>query len=227
MTPLASGPILIDQVYQRVLEAIEDGWLHPGQRIRQSEIADTLGVSRQPVSHALHLLKRQGLVQECGRKGFAVVPIDPVRIRHLYQVRAAMDALAARLAAASIAAGRAVAGARGMLQDAFAAGSALAPDAPISSLIRADVDFHRALYRLSDNPAIEDMLGPHWPHLTRSMAAVLDRPDYRARAWAEHAAIMRLVLSGDAAGAAQAAHDHAESAGRSTWARLTETAAAA
>ncbi|MDE2573849.1 MAG: GntR family transcriptional regulator [Rhodospirillales bacterium] len=224
MTPLTSGPILIDQVYQQVLEAIADARLRPGQRLRQGEIADLLGVSRQPVSHALHLLKRQGLVRESGRKGFEVAPIDPDRIRQLYEVRAAMDALAARLAARRVAAGLPAA-ARRPLADACAAGAALPPDAPISTLIRADAEFHRALYRLSGNPAIEDMLAPHWPHLTRSMAAVLEPPEYRARAWAEHADIMGHVLAGDARHAERAAHDHAERAGRTTCARLAQSAA--
>ena len=49
----------------------------------------TVGISRQPVSHALHLLKRQGLVEDFGRKGLRVVPLDPLRVMQLYQVREA------------------------------------------------------------------------------------------------------------------------------------------
>ena len=99
MIPLDPLPNLIDQVYGRILEAIIDRTLLPGQRIRQNELADKLGVSRQPVSHALHLLHRQGLVAESGRRGFEVTQLDPERIRQLYEVRGAIDALAARLAA--------------------------------------------------------------------------------------------------------------------------------
>jgi len=44
-------------------------------------------------------LHRQGLVAESGRKGFEVTQLDPQRIRQLYEVRGAIDALAARLAA--------------------------------------------------------------------------------------------------------------------------------
>src|ERR1700755_1690544 len=96
---LATSESLIDRTYTQVLDANADGTLLPGQRIRQAELADTLGVSRQPVSHALHLLKRQGLVEESGRKGLRVVPLDPLRVMQLYQVREAVDGLAARLAA--------------------------------------------------------------------------------------------------------------------------------
>src|SRR5258708_21536049 len=110
MIRLDPFPNLIDQVYARILEAITDRTLPPGHRIRQNELAEKLGVSRQPVSHALHLLHRQGLVAESGRKGFEVTQLDPRRIGQLYEVRATIDALAARLAAGRVkidAAGRA------------------------------------------------------------------------------------------------------------------------
>lgn len=224
MNPLDSGPILIDQVYQRVLEAIADGVLAPGQRIRQGELAEQLGVSRQPVSHALHLLKRQGLVQESGRKGLQVAPVDPVRLRQLYEVRGALDGLAARLAASR--AGHDPAGCAALRQ-AGAAGGAVEEDAPIPTLVRLDVEFHQALYRLSGNPAFEEMVAPHWPHLRRSMAVVLDALDYRACAWAEHDDIAARVLAGDGDGAEQAARDHALGAGRMTEERLGTLAHAA
>ena len=102
MIPLDPLPNLIEQVYVRILEAITDRTLPPGHRIRQNELAEKLGVSRQPVSHALHLLHRQGLVAESGRKGFEVTQLDPLRIRQLYEVRGAIDALAARLASGRI-----------------------------------------------------------------------------------------------------------------------------
>src|ERR1044072_1008680 len=96
MIPLEQLPNLIDKAYSRIIVARQ---LPPGHRTRQSELAEKLGVSRQPVSHALHLLRRQGLVAESGRRGFEVTRLDPSRIRQLYEVRGAIDALAARLAA--------------------------------------------------------------------------------------------------------------------------------
>src|SRR4029078_11284690 len=99
MIPLDPLPNLIDQVYARILEAITDRSLPPGHRIRQNELAEKLGVSRQPVAHALHLLQRQGLVAESGKRGFEVTRLDPERIRQLYEVRGAIDAMAARLRA--------------------------------------------------------------------------------------------------------------------------------
>src|SRR5258708_10133169 len=86
MIPLDPLPNLIDQVYARILEAIIDRSLPPGHRIRQNELAEKLGVSRQPVSHALHLLHRQGLVAESRRQGFEAPQLESRRIRPPYDV---------------------------------------------------------------------------------------------------------------------------------------------
>ncbi len=217
MIPLDPLPNLIDQVYARILEAIIDRSLPPGQRIRQNELADRLGVSRQPVSHALHLLHRQGLVAESGRRGFEVIGLDPARIRQLYEVRGAIDALAAKLAA-----GRAKgdAAGRARLEAALNAGRAITGKTPLAELIARDVDFHRAIYSLSGNPAIEEMIAPHWPHMRRSMATVLGELDYRESAWSEHETIAAHVLSGNARAAEAAALAHALGAGRMTEERL-------
>ena len=173
LQPLPASTALIDLAHERIVAAIVDGTLPPGRRVRQDEIATLLGVSRQPVSHALQLAKRQGLVVEHGRKGLAVAPIQAGRVRDLYQVRAALDALAARLAAER--AGREVlaAPARAEAEAALEAGLGLPGDATTGMLIRADAAFHTALYRLAGNPAIEELIAPQWPHFMRSMGAVL------------------------------------------------------
>jgi len=210
---LSAPESLIDRTYQQMLAAIADGTLLPGQRIRQAELADTLGVSRQPVSHALHLLKRQGLVEDYGRKGMRVVPLDPTRVMQLYQVREAIDGLAARLAAQRPQDHTTL----DSLKRQLDAGARFDATTPIPVLVRADTEFHRTLYRLSGNPAIEEMTGPLWPHLMRSMAMVLRAPDYAARVWHhEHAAIVRHILAGDPVGAEAAARDHAATAARLT-----------
>ena len=224
MIPLEPLPNLIDQVYARILEAITDRTLPPGHRIRQNELAEKLGVSRQPVSHALHLLYRQGLVADSGRKGFEVTQLDARRIRQLYEVRGAIDALAARLAAGR---SNADAAGRAHLEAALRAGRAIDKETSLSQLIALDVDFHGAIYRLADNPAIGEMIAPQWPHMRRSMATVLAELDYRANAWAEHETIAAHVLSGDAKAAEGAALAHAMSAGRMTEEKLNATSRAA
>jgi len=217
MIPLEPAPNLTDQVYARILEAITDRTLLPGQRVTQNELAERLGVSRQPVSHALHLLHRQGLLAESGRRGFEVTQLDPQRIRQLYEVRGALDALAARMAAGRV---RTNATGRAQLEAALRAGRAIDKKTPLARLVALDVDFHSAIYRLAGNPAIEEIIAPQWPHMRRSMATVLAELDYRQSAWSEHETIAAHILSGNARAAAASAEAHAQVAGQRTEERL-------
>jgi len=227
LEPLPGGTVLIDRVYERLVAAIADGTLAPGQRLRQDEVAALLGVSRQPVSHALQLVKRQGLAVEHGRKGLAVAPIEAQQLRDLYQVRAALDQLAAELAAGRGRSGALERAACAEAEQALEAGLGLAEEASAGALIRADVAFHTALYRLSGNAAIEATVAPQWPQFMRAMGAVLEVPGHRAVVWREHQAILAAVLAGDGEAAARAAREHAQRAGAQAAARLEAEPAAA
>jgi DNA-binding GntR family transcriptional regulator len=57
------GAVLGDEVYARLGEAILDGRLAPGERLRDQELAEWLGVSRTPVREALQRLERVGMVE--------------------------------------------------------------------------------------------------------------------------------------------------------------------
>lgn len=218
--PVSSAPILVDVVYQRLMAAIIDCTLLPGQRIVQADMAASLGVSRAPVSHALQLLKHQGLLQESGKKGLEVAPIDPDRVRDLYQVRAALDGLAARMAAERYGAGEIDEAEIAVLREAFAAGSRLGEATAMSKRVQADIDFHRAIYRISGNALIVEALDPLWPHMQRAMVLVLEAGPLRKQAWREHRQIMESILDGEPDASAAAAIAHAAEAGTHTEGKL-------
>ncbi|AJP57272.1 transcriptional regulator [Pandoraea vervacti] len=226
LSALASSPVLIEQVYSRLRDAIADLTLAPGERIRQAELADSLGVSRQPVSHALQLLKRDGLVCESGRQGLEVAPIDADHLRQLYQVRTALDGLAARLAAMRRAQGSLPQDALERLQDAVAAGMAMARGTPVAKQVRVEVAFHTALHDASGNPLIGQTVAPQWPHIMRAMAATLGTLPMQEVVWHEHGEIVARIAAGDADGAERAAREHTETDGgnaRREWlARLAQ-----
>ncbi len=199
MQQLSVVPNLIDQVHGSLVDAIAAGELKPGQRIRQEDLATRLGVSRQPVSHALQILKRQGLVSEQGRRGMAIAPIEPQRIADLYEVRAGLDELSARRAAKAVADGSADMPTLQEARRALEQGEALTDDDRRGGWISADVAFHSALYRLSGNNAIADIVSDQLPHFKRCMGAVLNEPEIMRRVWREHADI-RAALQALAAG---------------------------
>lgn len=225
--PLTSTPVLIDLVYSRLRDAIADLTLPPGERIRQAELADSLGVSRQPVSHALQLLKRDGLVCDSGRQGLEVAAIDADHLRQLYQVRTALDGLAARLAATRMAQGTLTDAELRRLHDAVAAGMAMTRGTPVARQVRVEVAFHTALHDASGNPLIAQTVAPQWPHIMRAMAATLGAMPMQEVVWHEHGEIAARIAAGDAIGAEAAAREHTEADGgqsRREWlARLAES----
>jgi DNA-binding GntR family transcriptional regulator len=220
LTVLSPSLGLIDRIHDLLLAALVDGTLAPGERLTQEGVAEKLGVSRQPVSHALQLLKSRGLLIEAGKRGLIVAPLDAKQIRHLYQVREALDALSAGLAAARARDGFLAPAEIREIQKILVDGRRLGRTANISALIQADVAFHSALHRLSGNPVIGETVADAWPHFMRSMSYVLAASDMRERVWREHGRILDAVLSGKVAEAELHAREHAKRAGEETAARL-------
>lgn len=81
-----SRAVLGDEVYARLGEAILDGRLAPGERLRDQELAEWLGVSRTPVREALQRLERAGLVE--------VSPHRYTRVSHPNQQNDTMELVA-------------------------------------------------------------------------------------------------------------------------------------
>jgi DNA-binding GntR family transcriptional regulator len=201
-------PQLVDRVYTALLDAICTGDLAPGERITQDALAAGLAVSRQPVLQALLLLKKQGFVRDTGRRGLVIAPLDPVAVERLYQIRGALDGLAAREAA--LRGGRPAMRGRALIAE----GRAAARARDTARLIEADLVFHRFLYELSGNPLIAESAALHWQHIRRIMGAVLRSETALDHIWDEHDAILAAVAAGDAAEAERRARAHAEDAAR-------------
>ena len=80
MDAIARAP-LSDEVYRQVLQRIHSGDLAPGSRVRDTDLAATLGVSRTPVREALHRLTRDGALESTVGRGFRVRRLDPAEFR--------------------------------------------------------------------------------------------------------------------------------------------------
>jgi DNA-binding GntR family transcriptional regulator len=203
----------VDEVYRVLLDAISDGSLAPGSRLTQEEIAAQLEVSRSPVLQALRLLKKDGLVLDAPGRGLLVAPLDAQWISHLYEVRGALDALAAQLAAA-----------RGAKIDKslIADGRRAAKNKDLKALIEADCAFHTAIYAASGNPLIGETAHLHWVHLRRAMGAVLQISAQLKNIWDDHAAIAEAIAEGDAERAAALSKQHTDQARCNLVARIGE-----
>jgi DNA-binding GntR family transcriptional regulator len=210
---IAAAPDLVDQVYRALLDAISSGSLAPGERITQEDMAQRLAVSRQPVLQALRLLKKDGFVLDAPGRGVLVAPLDADWTRKVYQVRGALDVLAARLAAE----------ARVRIDPKLIErGRRAARGRSVEAMIDADVAFHRAIYAASGNPLIAQSADQHWHHLRRAMGAVLQAEPQRDSLWDEHEAIADAIAAGDANRAARLSEAHGAQASAALGLRLAE-----
>jgi len=206
-------PDLVDQVYAILVDAISDGSLPPGARITQEEIAEQMNVSRSPVLQALRLLKRDGLVQDAPGRGILVAELDPKWIGNLYQVRGALDSLAARLAAEKK---------FDVGQEIIDIGRNAALGNDVKAMIDADIAFHSAIYSASGNHLIAETTQVHWMHLRRVMGAALQSSGRRSSSWDEHEAIANAIATGNIALAAELSESHAAVACQHLLTRLNE-----
>jgi DNA-binding GntR family transcriptional regulator len=193
----------VESVYEVLLNAICDGSFAPGTRLTQEDIAEQLSVSRSPVLQALRLLKKDGLVQDAPGRGVLVAPLEASSLADLYEIRGALDVLAAKLAAA--------AGAR-LDPKLIERGRKSAQTGNVRTMIDADMAFHFAIYAASGNRLIAQTAHGHWVHIRRVMGAVLQMRGERASVWDEHEAIANAIAQRDAALAAHLAEAHAKRA---------------
>lgn len=89
---------LVEQTAQHLSKEIMDGTYGPGDRIREPEVAERLGISRAPVREALRVLEHDGLIELTPWRGARVINPPPNEIADLFDLLAAVEGVVARLA---------------------------------------------------------------------------------------------------------------------------------
>lgn len=222
MKALTIQPNLVEQVRDAILEEVASGQLAPGDRVIQEQIAQALGVSRQPVQQALVLLRNQGVLHDAPGRGLLVAPLDPQHVQHMYDVRAAVEGLAARRAA-ELNSERAAKAGPALID----AGRRAVAGGSVAKMIAADIKFHEFICSLSGNPLIASTLDSHLTHTQRVMGEVLLRDEKPRDIWDQHAAIMQAVADGDGDRAEALARTHLTQAAGFMVARLRRKVQAA
>lgn len=203
MKPLQSAPSLVEQVHSSILSSIASGQLRPGERIIQEQLAQQLGISRQPVQQALTLLRKEGVLIDAPGRGLQVAPLDLEHVRHMYEVRAVIEGLAFRSAAEHNALAAAQRG-----PALIRAGRKAVASGSYSEMIAADMAFHDVIYALSGNPLVAPSMETHWTQTQRVMGEVLMRDDKPRDIWDQHEALLAAVAAGDGETAERLARRH-------------------
>lgn len=203
MEVLITQPNLAEQVRKAIVSEIAAGKLKPGERIIQEQIAQVLGVSRQPVQQALLLLKNQGVLRDAAGRGLVVTSLDPKQVRHMYEIRAVIEGLAFRKAAENNPERAKKLGPALILH-----GRKSVKSGAVAQMIAADIKFHDFIYSLSENPLIAPSMEVQWTNTQRVMGEVLIRDETPRDIWDQHEAMLQAVMAGDAMTAETMARQH-------------------
>lgn len=194
---------LRESVIEAIQELIVSGQLKPGQHLVESELAEVLGVSRQPVREALQQLSGEGWVDlHPGQGAFVHVPTLE-EADQLLAVRALLETESARLAALN-------AGEDGTrrLRALCARGIAEVESDDIESAVATNSELHALVTALSGNKVLAELASQvarrvRWYHT----------PVARQRgmtSWQEHTALIDAIEAGDETRAAQIMREHTE-----------------
>ncbi|WP_046863603.1 GntR family transcriptional regulator [Microvirga massiliensis] len=193
-----------EYAFRALRDAIHEGRLKPGERLREEELAQTLGVSRTPIREALGRLQARGLVEVAPPRGLIVAALDSQRIIELYAVREILEGAAARFSAEH-ASPVEIAAMRRLAQDCAAAKSA-------AVAAERNARLHRMIYEAAHNRYLIPALTDFQDALALLPGTTFGQPGRREAAHAEHTAIIDAIARRDPDAAEAAARAHIRAA---------------
>ena len=198
---------LREQALTALRRAITTGQLPPGTHLVETDLSEAMQISRGTLREAMRQLQQEGLISAGQRGRLSVRYLDAKEIKDIFNVRAALESLAARELCAKSDRGAAVQTLRAAVEDMekWAASN-------LEDRIEADLKFHRTMCQLSGNQTLLHS----WSSLEGTirmsiMFAGVDRAIKNMDARRHHD-IVDAIESGDADTAAATVVDHMSSA---------------
>lgn len=188
-----------EAAYSKLLSAIRAGHFAPGDRLRETDVAERLNLSRTPVREALRRLEADGIVEHRPRLGAVIRALSHSELVELYEMRIVLERTAAEMAAKHAAPAEVTA-----LRDINAALSTCRP----AQAAALNQDFHRAIYLATRNRFLRDSARALNNALMLMGPTTLDDPARIAQVCDQHAAILDAIAAGDARAAGDAAELH-------------------
>lgn len=205
-----------DYVKERIREAIQAGRYQPGERIRETEVAEWLKVSRTPVREALRRLESEGLVTFMSWRGVVVADLDRQQVSELYAMREVLEGAAARLAARHIGDAEI-----DLLEGLLSRADACREDS--GALAAINRQFHETIYAAAHNRYLTQTLEQLRNALALLRGTTFAVPGRAGTAAAEHGAILKAIRDRDPDAAEAAARNHIAAAQRARLQLLLDT----
>ncbi len=203
-------PIKMD-VYQPLSEvvcntlraAIRDGVFKSHERLMEIRLAEELGVSRTPIREAIRRLEQEGFVVMVPRRGAYVANISEKSVHHVYEIRIALEELAAGLAAQHIRTEE-LQYLRGLIEEV----EGLLEEKDFKRVVNIDVQFHDILYNASRNERLGEILNNLREQMLRFRAFNSNLPGRLEETWKEHKALIDAIAAHDVEKAKETAVAH-------------------
>lgn len=210
------GHALVDEVASRIRERILSGDIPIGAQLRQAELASDFGVSRTPIREALRQLQSGGLIEVQPNRGAVVRVPAPWEVREAYEVRAELEALAARRAVTRITQGELdeLRRANREMYDHSTAQSRGEMHAAPDKVPANDV-FHTLIASIASNGRLARVVNEINETFPRNVSRQLIVTDERHREenFREHDRVVEALAAGDADRAAEEMRSHVVKAG--------------
>ena len=142
-------PLVKHTVAESLRKEISRGALHPGMRIVEGTWARRFGVAQGSIREAINLLEQDGFVTKAAGRSARVVSLSEESVGKLFELRGALEGLAARLVAQRPGDLRPIEEGLAMMREALKTGRA-------EDMLDGDLKFHMELCRLSDNAYLFD-----------------------------------------------------------------------
>lgn len=207
-----------DVIASSLRHEIISGRLLPGQWLRQEELAERFNASPIPVREALRALEAEGLVRIFPHRGAVVAELSADELSEIYEIRASLEAMAARLGVPRLTPDQLDILAK-YVEDMES------PNRDVVAIIETNRRFHSLIYEASGRRRLCDlisMLRNSTQHYLHAYIRVLGRgPD----AQADHRAILEACRNRDPDAAATATHRHLMQVGQALadYVRKTNT----
>jgi DNA-binding GntR family transcriptional regulator len=197
----------VDDATAAIRGAILNGRLGTGARLRQTDLADQLRISRTPVREALGRLQQEGLIALLPGGGVRVVELDLDAAIELYDLREVLDGLAARLAARR-------AGAVGLarIEKALDRMGQCLERRDANQWFACHVRFHEEVFRAAGNARLLGLSAVVGLSVRHFHPLLLRTPRRLEEAYREHRRIFEAIARRDPEGAEREARAHIASA---------------
>jgi DNA-binding GntR family transcriptional regulator len=198
---------LHQRIYETLRAEVISGQRKPGELLGEAELARSWGVSRSPIREALRQLEQHNLVRWAPRRGATVAELTVAGLRDIYEVREALEALSAGLAAE-----RGSSADLAKMRDLAADIKQTQDEGDYMRAIMLDDEFHRLMASTTRNRMLESQSGRVLDRVIMARMMVREEPGRIQEIVHEHQAILDALGQRDAKKAAEQAALHIRNA---------------